>query len=104
MNVEKKEKKKYKVNLRRILKAFILYYFAGMIAFPAYMYLTYPKGECLSDECPGKSAMLNSLFSSADFWLTVVPIWPVLIPMDALTRDWNTDSIKLMDIAPTPAN
>lgn len=50
----KKDKgKKKKVKLRRILVAFLIYYLVGVVVLPVYLFVTYPSGQCLSEECPG---------------------------------------------------
>jgi hypothetical protein len=88
--MKKKRKVKKRVNIkhivRRAVKISVVYYLSGFFILSAYLFFTYTTDQCDTLFCLGRKTMLINLVRSSDFWITVVPIWPVIIPMDILTK------------------
>jgi hypothetical protein len=78
-----------KKEIKIVLKFFPVFYLLGVAVWVAYLVLTYSGGECSGFNCAGTKAMLTEIMKNPQFWLVDVPLWPVLIALEALTRNWD---------------
>jgi len=78
-----------KKEIKIVLKFFPVFYLLGVAVWVAYLVLTYSGGECAGFSCAGTKAMLSEVLKNPQFWLVDVPLWPVLILLEALTRNWE---------------
>jgi hypothetical protein len=73
----------------KVAYGFLIHYLVGVLVWLTYLTFTYPGGACFRPDCTGVQSMLSYILSDPQFWIVHIPLWPVLIPLDAFTRSWE---------------